>query len=399
MLPDEQGKIEDSFALSEPPRVLHHCDRPSKTAHQADYTRKRSRAMTMQDPSGLHEPSPPLVDTDRLAAFLATAPEFSSNLPIRSIKRIGQGQSNLTFRLALATRTVILRRPPMGPLPPKAHDVLREFRVMRALADSAVPVPHMLLACDDSAVIGAPFFLMEDLPGDALRFDLPPLLASCEGAARHIAEQAVDALACLHTTDPASVGLDNLSKASGYIARQIRLWKGQLDYARVRPVPDLDWASEWLEQNQPPDVERPSIVHGDYKLDNVIFSLTCTPLLLGMVDWEMAALGDPLADLGWLLAFWCEDGTPPKELIILPRVTELPVFPRRRELAARYSEKTGYALPNLRFYVVLALWKMAVLLEAHWARHVRGTAGTFDFSYLETGGPILAAYIRQVASE
>jgi aminoglycoside phosphotransferase (APT) family kinase protein len=340
---------------------------------------------------------PELVDPDRLTDYLAGTPEFRHDLPIRSIQRTGRGQSNLTFRVALATRTVVLRRPPSGPLPPKAHDVLREYRVMRGLIQSAVPVPTPLLACDDPAVLGAPFFLMEDLPGDAIRFELPPALAASAEAPRLIADQLVDALAALHTTDPAAVGLADLGKPTGYMERQLWRWKGQLDYARTRPVPDLDWTAEWLERHLPADVDRPSIVHGDYKLDNVIFTLDPPPRLLGVVDWEMATLGDPLADLGWLLAFWCEDGTPPAELRTFPRVTELPGFPNRAEVVRRYSERVGRPLPDLRFYLIFALWKLAVLLEAHWARHVGGTADAFDFSYLETGGPALAAYIRRTA--
>jgi len=349
----------------------------------------------------------PLVDVSRLTSFVAAVPALSDTLPIQAVERIGRGQSNLTFRVTLTGRTVILRRPPAGPIPPSAHDVLREFGVMRALARSAVPVPEVLLSCEDPSVIGAPFFLMEDLPGDAIRFTLPPALAAADGAPRAIAEQTVDALAALHLVDPAAVGLADLSRPSGYIERQIRRWKGQLDYARVRPVPDLDWTAAWLERNAPADRVphpegtrcRPSVVHGDYKLDNVIFSLQPPPRLLGVVDWEMAALGDPLADLGWLLAFWCERGTPPRELALLPRVTESPGFPGRAELVERYAERVGRALPDLRFYVVLALWKMAVLLEGHWARHVRGTAGDFDFTYLESGGPLIARYLRSTAED
>lgn len=337
-----------------------------------------------------------LTDSGGLTRFLGAQPGLRDALPIRSIERIGRGQSNLTFRVTLTDRTVILRRPPPGPLPPRAHDVLREFRVMGALSGSAVPVPRVLVACDDPTVLGVPFFLLEDLPGDAIRFHLPPALAASPACAQLIAEQTVDALAALHTTDPAAVGLADLSRPSGYLERQVRLWKGQLDYARVRPVPDLDRAGDWLERSLPPDVAHPSIVHGDYKLDNVVFTHDPPPRLLGVVDWEMAALGHPLADLGWLLAFWCENGTPPPQLTILPRVTELPAFPRRADLVARYAERTGRDLPDLRFYVVLALWKMAVLLEAHWARHVRGTAGAFDFGYLEEGGPVMWGYIRQV---
>ena len=339
-----------------------------------------------------------LVDAPSLARYLATVPDLRDGLPIRAIERVGGGQSNVTCRVLLADRTVILRRPPPGPLPPSAHDVLREYRVIRALAESSVPVPRTIAACDDPAVIGAPFFLMDALPGDAIRFELPPALADAPlDARRSIGEQVADALAALHTTDPAAVGLADFGRPSGYVARQLRRWKGQLDYARVRPVDDLDRAGEWLERNLPPDTERPSIVHGDYRLDNTIFSPEPPPRLLGVVDWELATLGDPLADLGWLLAFWREAGDPPPDLPILTRVMELPGFPTRAELARRYADRVRRTLPDLKFYVVFALWRMAVLLEGHWARHVRGTAGGFNFGYLETAGPALQARIRRTA--
>jgi aminoglycoside phosphotransferase (APT) family kinase protein len=366
------------------------------------------------------------VDQAALATFLAEQPALRDALPVRAIERIGQGQSNLTFRVTLATGDVILRRPPTGPIPPSAHDVLREYRVLHALADSAVPVPRPLAVCADPAVLGAPFYLMEALAGDAIRFELPPALGgqgledevsptSPDPAARNtgsaaplalhphawrraIGEQLVDALAALHTTDPAAVGLADLGRPSGYLARQLRRWQGQLDYARVRPVPDLDWVTAWLGDRLPAETGPACIVHGDYKLDNAIYSFQPPPRLLGIVDWELATLGDPLADLGWLLAFWREAGDPPPELKILPRVTELPGFSTRAELAARYAARAGRPLPDLAYYVVFALWKMAVLLEGHWARHVRGTAGDFDFAYLETAGPAFWARLRRMAS-
>jgi len=341
-----------------------------------------------------------LVNTAQLATYLENVPELRPSLPIRAIERLGQGQSNLTFRIVMTGQTVILRCPPPGPLPPSAHDVLREFRVLSALIHSAVPVPRPIVACSDLAIIGVPFYLMETLAGDAIRGVLPPALAAAPIEARHtVGEQVVDALAALHTTDPAAVGLANLGKPSGYLARQLRRWKEQLNYARTRPVPDLDRVTTWLEHNLPADTGRPVIVHGDYKLDNVIFSQDPQPRLLGVVDWELATLGDPLADLGWLLAFWREANDPAPELKILSRITEMPGFPTRAELANIYAERTGLTLPDLRYYIVFAMWKMAIVLEGHWARHVRGTAAGFDFSYLETAGPAYAASIRRMAEQ
>jgi aminoglycoside phosphotransferase (APT) family kinase protein len=355
--------------------------------------------MTEPTPAPVSVSVDDLVDARALARYLAGVSELRDALPIRAIERIGSGQSNVTCRVVLADRAIVLRRPPPGPIPPSAHDVLREYRVTRGLAGrSAVPVPRPIAACEDPAVIGAPFFLMEALPGDAIRWELPPALAAAPTETRRsIGEQVVDALAALHTTDPVEVGLADLGRGTGYVARQLRRWKGQLDYARVRPVADLDWTAAWLERALPPDVEHPRIVHGDYRLDNTIFAPEPPARLLGVVDWELATLGDPLADLGWLLAFWREAGDPPPELKIMPRVMELPGFPTRAELASRYAERVGRPLPDLRFYLVFALWRMAVVLEGHWARHVRGTAGSFDFGYLETAGPAFQARIRRTA--
>jgi aminoglycoside phosphotransferase (APT) family kinase protein len=137
-------------------------------------------------------------------------------------------------------------------------------------------------------------------------------------------------------------------------------------------------------------------VHGDYKLDNVLFSLQPEPRLLGVVDWELATLGDPFADLGWVLAFWCEDGSPPPALSVVSRLTEQPGFPRRADLAVHYSNVTRQELPDLTFYNIFAHWKLAIVLEGHWARYVRGTAGDFDFGYLETAGPLYHEFIHNL---
>ena len=210
-----------------------------------------------------------------------------------------------------------------------------------------MPVPRPIAACDDPSVVGAPFFVMEALDGDAIRWELPPDFAEAPDETRHqIGIQVVDALAALHAVDPAAVGLGDLGPPSGYVPRQIRRWRGQLDHARVRPVPDLDWAADWLEQHQPPEPSQVRIVHGDYRLDNVIFTQARPPRLLGIVDWELATLGDPLADLGWLLAFWREPTDEPHLLPILSPVMEQPGFPSRAELAARYAEQTHTPLPG-----------------------------------------------------
>jgi aminoglycoside phosphotransferase (APT) family kinase protein len=343
----------------------------------------------------------PIVDRTKLDEYLAGVPSLAGELPVQHIERIGQGQSNITFRVDLQHLSLVLRRPPLGPLPPRAHDVLREFRVMNALGASTVPVPRMVAVCEDPSILGSPFFLMEALAGDAIRFELPACLADGTPLEwrQSVGDQMIDALAALHTINPKTVGLADLGRPDGYLVRQHQRWRGQLEYGRVRAADDLDWTTAWLQQHLPPADDRLScIVHGDYKLDNAIFSTTGPPRLLGIVDWEMATLGDPLADLGWLLAFWREATDPPRELQILPAVMELPGFSTRASLTERYIERTARPLPlDFPFYVVFALWKMAVLLEGHWARHVRGTAADFDFAYLESAGPHFWHRIRLTA--
>jgi aminoglycoside phosphotransferase (APT) family kinase protein len=332
-----------------------------------------------------------MIDPVRLQAFLGAA-------ETPRVSRIGGGQSNLTFLVEVDGKRLVLRRPPEGPLPPSAHDVLREHRVLSGLARSDVPVPRPLAACDAPTVLGAPFYLMEAVDGDAIRFGLPAALDT-PAERRRIGEQAVDALATLHAVDPAAIGLGELGRPSGYVARQLRRWRGQLEHARVRDAADLEWLGDWLDAHLPGEGEgaaRAAIVHGDYKLDNLLFPPTAPARLAAIVDWEMATLGDPLADLGWLLAFWLEPDDGIERLPILPRVTELSGFLTRAELAARYGERIGRDQPDLIFYVVLAHWKMAVLLEGHWARHVRGSAAGFDFGYLEGAGPRYWRSVRRL---
>ncbi|HEY3082784.1 MAG TPA: phosphotransferase family protein [Chloroflexota bacterium] len=331
-----------------------------------------------------------LVDPAGLTAFLR---QRGLSAAVPAVRRIGLGQSNPTFLVQTPERRLVLRRPPPGPLPPRAHDVLREWRVISALHGGPVPVPAPIAAGEDTAVIGAPFLLMEAVDGDAIRSELP---AGFRGDDRRsIGEQAVDALAALHRLDPVAVGLADLGPPDGYLARQLRRWRGQLEHARVRDAPDLETVADWLEASRPTERGPARIVHGDYKLDNLLFARQPPARLLAVVDWEMATLGDPLADLGWLLAFWREPGDPPSRLRILPRVTELAGFPSRAELSRRYAERVGAETPDLSYHVVLARWKLAVILEGHWARHVRGTASGFDFGYLESAGPAYWEEIRR----
>jgi aminoglycoside phosphotransferase (APT) family kinase protein len=218
-----------------------------------------------------------------------------------------------------------------------------------------------------------------------------------DGERRRLAEELIDTLAVLHRCQPDALGLGDLGRPSGYMARQLRRWRGQLDYARTRPTPDVDWLADWLAEHLPPDDGPVAIVHGDYRLDNALFTAAPPARLLALVDWELSTLGDPLADLGYLLAAWREPGDEPLEIHTFSQVTETAGFPSRAEVAARYAEQVGRAIPNLTFYEVFSIWKMTIFFEGHWARQVRGTAGEFDFTHLREGIPALAARARRIA--
>lgn len=343
-----------------------------------------------------------LVPKQPLIAYLHRQPGFQDVGPGIEISRIAGGQSNLTFILDLGERRVVLRRPPPGPLPPSAHDVLREYRVLEGMVRSSVPVPRPLLGCVDTSIIGAPFYIAEYVPGVTIRYELPDGFANAPISERRaLADRFIDTLVDLHRTDPAAVGLSDLGRPAGYLTRQFRRWSQQLPQTRVRATPDIDWLTEWVAAHFPADAdERPvSIVHGDYRLDNLLFAPAPPARVLAVVDWEMSTLGDPLADLGYVLASWQQPGDSPPEIHVFSRLTELPGFPTRAELAERYAERSGRPIEDLKFYVVFALWKMSIFFEAHWARHVNGTAGAFDFSALEHENVAYAARIRRLAQE
>ena len=331
---------------------------------------------------------PPLVDPEALARYLDTALPDAAGQPLH-VERIRGGHSNETFFVTRGDARWVLRRPPRGPLLPTAHDVGREYRVLRGLIQTSVPVPRPLLLCEDTAVIGAPFYLMERAEGTVIRETLPPAFAADESARAGLGYELVDRLAELHAVDYTAVGLSDLGKPAGYLERQLRRWTGQLDASRNRPLPDLDAVTAWLAAHLP---ESPpaTIVHGDYRLDNAMYAPQPPARIVAILDWEMATLGDPLADLGYLLSFWMEPGDPTTALEDSWRVTALPGFPTRAQLVARYAERTGRVLTDVPFYVALAIWKLAVLLEGSYKRHLAGTTDDPFFATLGEGVPALA---------
>lgn len=300
------------------------------------------------------------------------------------------GHSNLTFTVRRDGQLWILRRPPRGELLPTSHDVAREFRVISALWGGPVPVPRPILLCEDPSVIGAPFYLMEWVEGIAIRSQLPAAYANDVSARHGLAERLIDTLAEIHRLDWRAIGLEGLGKPVGYIERQVRRWTGQLMGAWNREISDLLRVAEWL-RDHVPESPPPTLVHGDYRLDNLMFLPQPPATVTAVVDWEMSTIGDPLADLGYLLTFWRDPGDPsPGFEDDAWTISQLPGFPRREWLIERYVQRTARDVGNLTFYQVLAIWKLAILLEGSYKRLKDGMADDPWFESLETGVPALA---------
>ena len=340
-----------------------------------------------------------LLDVDALAAWARERVPGSGAL---TVERLAAGHSNLTFVLGRADdeRRWVLRRPPLGPLLPTAHDVVREYRVLSLLQGSAARVPRVLDVCPDPSVVGAPFYVMEKVAGDVVRDTVPGWLDD-HADRRALGLDLVDALAELHSVPTAPFVAARLGRDGGYVARQLARWRAQREGvqaavaaagASARELPDYDAVRDWLEAHQPADT-RSAVVHGDYKLDNVLVAHgDGPPRVAAVLDWEMATVGDPLADLGYLLSFWPEPGetTPLAEL-----ASAAPGFPSRDDLVARYAARTGTDVPDTTFYVTLAVWKLAILLEASYYRWLAGMSDDPFFGRLETGVPQLLARARE----
>ncbi|WP_211176777.1 phosphotransferase family protein [Pseudonocardia acidicola] len=311
----------------------------------------------------------PGLDLTALARHLRQLPDTGAHPagPLRA-RLLAGGRSNLTYSVTDDIHRWVLRRPPLGHVLATAHDMSREHRVLTALADSAVPVPRTVTRCDTSDVIGAPFYLMEHVDGIVHRDD--DQLAACSRAtATKMADALIDALVALHTTDPAAVGLSDFGRPAGYLDRQLRRWRAQLDASCSREIPGFDRLGDRLVATTPPQAPA-AIVHGDYRLDNVIIDAHGPARVRAVLDWEMATLGDPLTDLAATIMFW--DGVSGLETVITATPGDHPAFPRRARLLDRYATGTGADLGALSWYLAFAHYKLAVICEGIHYRHTRG---------------------------
>jgi aminoglycoside phosphotransferase (APT) family kinase protein len=318
----------------------------------------------------------PLLVVEPLVEFLDAHGLGPGGEPLTAVP-IGDGHSNVTFVLSTG---VVLRRPPRGPLPPSAHDVLREARLLRALAPTQVRVPQVLAVCADAHVIGAPFYVMEHVDGHVISNSIPQPLDTPEQRAR-MADELVDALVELHAVEWTTIGLEGFGKPSGYLERQLRRFTGLWEHNRTRELPEVEQIGAWLAANIP-ESPTATIVHGDYRLGNTIIAPEPPARLVAILDWEMATIGDPLADVGYMMIHWIEAGDSVGKFS-LQTVTQQPGFPTRAQMIERYEERSGRSMHALNWYVTLALWKGVVFMEGNYKRAVSGST---DDPYLASFG-------------
>jgi aminoglycoside phosphotransferase (APT) family kinase protein len=323
---------------------------------------------------------PPLLVLEPLRAFLD-----EHGLGDGSIRAtpIGEGHSNVTYLIERGGSEVVLRRPPRPPLPPSAHNVLREARLLRALKNTPARVPEVLAVCKDPATIGAPFYVMERIDGEVIVTSVPEALDT-PAERRRIGEQLVDSLVEIHGVDWRAAGLEDFGKPTGYLERQLRRFTGLWELNKTREIPAVESIGGWLAEHLPNPVGPATIVHGDYRLGNTMFAPGTPAKLAAVLDWEMATIGDPLADVGYLCMMWSEPGDPADGLRAqLGNVTRAQGFPTRAGLIERYEEGSGRSMSDVRWYTTLALWKSVVFMEGNYKRAL---AGTTDDPYLAQFG-------------
>jgi aminoglycoside phosphotransferase (APT) family kinase protein len=314
-----------------------------------------------------------------LAAWLAGSVPDTGSLVIQQFP---SGHSNLTYLLRAGSREYVLRRPPVGPVAPRAHDMAREYRFLQAIHPHFPPAPRVVALCEDLSVIGVPFFVMERRRGVVVRRGLPGEYAATPDAAGRISRTLIDGLAALHAVDVQATGLIALGRPEGFLERQVAGWSDRWRRAQTEDLPAMTRVMAWLDRERPAP-QRTTVVHNDYKLDNVMLDTASPDRLAAVLDWEMATIGDPLADLGLTLTYW--------SLPEARRVSGMETgqgWWTREQMVERYAVQAGLDLGTLPWYEILGIFKLAVIIQQIYARFVRGQ--TRDPRFRDLGRQVAA---------
>jgi len=288
-----------------------------------------------------------------------------------AVEQFPSGHSNLTYLLRIGDREYVLRRGPLGPVAPKAHDMAREFRVLQLVHPHFPQAPNVFHLCEDTSVLGGTFFLMERRHGLILRDDIPPQLASEPTYSKQLSETFIDCIVRFHAIDISKTGLIALGRPDGFLERQVQGWTDRWNRAKTEEMPAMDRVIRWLDDRRP-DSPASTLVHNDYKIDNVMIRFGCLDRIEAVLDWEMATVGDPLADLGLTLCYWAWADAPQLSARGAPALTTQPGWYTRDQFIQRYAERSGRDVSQIGYYEVLGVFKLAVIMQQIYYRFRRG---------------------------
>ena len=334
------------------------------------------------------------LDADRIEQFLKdTVPGLTGPLRIRQYPG---GHSNLTYWLQMGDREMVLRRPPFGTKAKTAHDMGREYRVLKALQSFYPYCPRPLVHTDDESVIGSPFYVMEKISGIILRKDMPAELDLSPGQVREMFENLIRVHYELHSVDWRAAGLEDFGKPEGYMKRQVLGWNKRYRNARTPDAPIGEEVMAWLEANLPPDSGRAAVIHNDFRLDNAVLDPEDPIKIIGVLDWEMATIGDPLMDLGCSLPYFVQADDPPETHAMRQAPTNAPGAPTRREVVQIYERLSGRKVDHIEFYYTFGLFRLAVIAQQIYYRYYHGQTSDQRFKLMGFGATVLERTARRV---
>jgi len=331
---------------------------------------------------------------DRIAAFLREAiPGLTGEI---IISQFPSGHSNLTYLITVGNREFVLRRPPFGRKVKTAHDMGREYRVLKALRPRFPYCPEALAYTEDESVLGCPFYIMERLKGVILRKELPQGMTLAAGEARQLCERLIDVFVELHRVDYRGSDLEDLGRPEGYVQRQVTGWSERYRGARTPDAPDCEAVMAWLHDRMPADLPAPAVIHNDYRFDNVVLAAENPQRIIGVLDWEMATIGDPLMDLGGALAYWIDRDDPEEMQAIRLVPTHREGMMTRREVVARYCASMGLPEANMDFYYTFGLFRLAVIAQQIYYRFYHGQTRDQRFGMLIFAVHVLDKKAQQI---